>query len=207
MKKIFLVLLTTLSMVIFAKGHDEIKLENAKHFHSMKGQLHTHMKIGTHDGKYVADLGELLGHMNLEKTKYGYISENKSSTIIIDKKTGNASLNLRVLAYDRTTYSPDKYPKKDLSFHSYNGGFNHIHIDFNKNYSEVKIGDQTFKGTLKTNKETNDRIFTEANNKFVIVLYGKYDDFPKHKLPNLTRLAELIVNVDFSEIKGKNNHK
>lgn len=200
MKKILSVLMVLMGTVAFGHHKHEAKvLENAVKYHSAKEALHAHVAIGTHDGELLADLGEL-GEVHLNKIKDGYESTNKASKILVDGE--KARLELRVLFYDRNFYTPEKFPEKEISFHSYNGGFPHLHLDFTKDFTKVKMGDDEFEGSLSTNKETGDKIFTEKNGKFTVTFFGKYDDEPNdHKLPHLTRIAQLNINMDLEKIK------
>lgn len=207
MKKLIASIVMMFAAVVFAHPHGgDVKLENAVNYHSVKGALHTHLSVGTHDGELHAILGDL-GIVDIEKTNTGYETSNKMIKITTNEK--NAKLEAKILLFDRSFYAPEKF-EPETSFHSYNAGFPHLHVDFlKKDLSEVKLQENDkliFKGSVKENPETKDRIFTEKDGKFQIILFGKYDD-KSSKLNKLSRTAILVVNMDLFKLDNDHHHK
>ncbi|WP_311678578.1 hypothetical protein [Sneathia vaginalis] len=207
MKKILLTLTFMLSFLTFAHEHhhEEVKLENAVNYHSVKGALHTDLSIGTHEGELHAKIGEF-GMVDVEKTENGYETANK--LITIQKTKNGAHLKVAILLFDRSDYNSSKF-EKEMNFHSYNGGFPHFHVDFlNKEYTKVRLQQEeglTFNGKMTVNEETKDRVFTEEKGRFTIILFSKYDDNKKME-KNLTRTAMFISEMDLTKL-ANHHHK
>ena len=68
MKKLIASIMMAFATIAFAHPHGEnVKLENAMNYHSVKGALHTHLSVGTHDNELHAILGDL-GMVDIEKS-------------------------------------------------------------------------------------------------------------------------------------------
>lgn len=200
MKKIIAGIMMLFATVLFAhEHHDNIKLENATNYHSVKGALHTHLSIGMHDKELHAILGDL-GIVDIEKVDTGYQTSNKMIKITTNDK--GAKLEANILLFDRAIFNSTKF-KPEMNFHSYNHGFPHLHVDFlNENYTEVMLQENknlVFKGKVEVNEETKDKVFTEEKGRFTITILGGS--------PKLSKIAVLTLNMDLFKLDGTHHHK
>lgn len=206
MKKFLLGLMTVVATsVLFAHHNAKLpQLHNSKKYHSFQDgkTMHMHLEIGERDGKTYANIGEF-GQIMVVKTANGYMTENGSAIIKRIDKKGNLNLELNILLFDRAFYKPEKF-EKETSFHSYNKGFPHVHLDLSKDMKTATIGDYTF-NIIVTKTTAGDRIIKEEKGLFTVILYSTYDDI-KTNLPKLSRTGKLIINSKFFEIKNKMKH-
>lgn len=199
MKKLIASIMMAFATIAFAHPHGEnVKLENAMNYHSVKGALHTHLSVGTHDNELHAILGDL-GMVDIEKSTDGFETANKMIKIETTEK--GAKLKADILLFDRAIFNNAKF-KPGMNFHSYNHGFPHLHIDFLKeDYTQVMLNekkDLVFNGKVEVNEETKDKIFTEETGKFTIVIFGGSD--------KLSKIALLHINMDLFKLDA-DHHK
>ena len=196
MKKLLMTVTILASIIGFAHEHGEnIHLEKSTKYEVAKNQVDMDLEIGTHEEKLVALFEE--GHVNLKKVNGAYEPANKSFKIYTTKN--GAQFVGSILLFDRSVYNPNQFEEGHY-FHSYNAGFPHFHIDFNKDYTEAKIEEDVFKGKMVVDEDSKDMIFTEKNGLFKVVLYGQANDNnPKFK--KIARVGEIFLNVKFNKVK------
>lgn len=197
MKKIITISAIMISFFSFAHVHHHgtENVANAKKYESYKNQLEMDFSIIKDGDETIATFGE--GHVDIKQVNGAYEPENKSFKLFLNSK--GATLIGRVLMYDRYVYDKEAYIEGH-SFHSYNNGFIDIHLDFNEDFTKVNIGDELYEGEIEYIEETKDRIFTEKNKLFTVILYGQANDNNK-RFAKMPRIAEIFLNVKFKKTK------